>query len=108
MREALFALTMFLICAEPLNAVGQQIDPELFSSFDYCAPPVRPSCVDQDGTFKDAKKIAACNDAMSHYVSSVFVYRTCMYSKIEKTIRETNAAVALLKCREAHQTACAD
>jgi hypothetical protein len=88
------------------NAAEQEFQPGPFNSFDYCAPPVRPSCLDDARAFQSAKSKTECEVDENHYISSVFAYRACMYSQIESVIRETNAASALFKCREAGLTAC--
>jgi hypothetical protein len=76
------------------------------AGFDYCAPPVRPACVEDRKTYSDPRARRACEDETNRYVASAFKYRDCMYAAIERAVRQTNETIGRLRCREASQTPC--
>jgi len=110
--RALVALSFVVSAVGPLAAAPATEDafaapieaPSL--GLDFCAPPVRPVCLDDARAFDDPQGRKSCEDQTNRYVATVFAYRDCMYAQIEKAIRRTNESIALMKCREENQASC--
>lgn len=81
-----------LALAGSLSA-GAFADP--YSQFTFCAPPVRPACVD------DASRPAdRCDEDIQIYMTSVFKYRECLEHETERAVREANDVIASQRCRD--------
>lgn len=105
MRRAIFALATCLSCVGA-PAWGDGASSFLSDHFDYCAPPVRPACIDNPKTFQDGGSTSGCSKDMERFISSVYKYRDCVYRRLERVLQNTNAASDLFKCRAAHQPKC--
>jgi hypothetical protein len=64
----------------------------------YCVKPFMPPCVDALKDHPD--QLPACERQMDVYVATVFRYRTCLTRETERAVRETNAAIAKLRCAQ--------
>lgn len=64
------------------------------SGFNFCAPPLRPACIDAP----DADE-AACDRDVQSFISTVFKYRECLGKETERAVREANDALEAWKCR---------
>ncbi|WP_294537458.1 hypothetical protein [uncultured Rhodoblastus sp.] len=77
-------------------------------NWSYCPPPYPPACVEvyAKSTNKTAEKASAipprdrlaCEQAVEHYVASVFAYRVCLSGETERAVREANRVLQILKC----------
>lgn len=107
MRRAAFLLV--LAVGAPMTGHAQEVfSPArpLALGLGFCAPPVKPNCVDDNRTYANAKSAAACNQDMERFVRSVFAYRGCLNSEMERAVRETNQAIFLHKCKLAKGKNC--
>jgi hypothetical protein len=76
-----------LISAAPVYAG------EAPSGFDFCAPPLRPACIDAPSTIDD------CENEVQAFIATVFKYRLCLERRTERAVREANEALQDWKCR---------
>ncbi len=72
----------------------------------YCAPPVQPDCLNDDKTYASPAASGACQQDMDRYVRSVFAYRVCLNSEMERAVFATNQALQRFRCRVAKKTNC--
>jgi hypothetical protein len=49
----------------------------------YCAPPLAPSCVDAEETYKKDDNVVACQKDIDNYISNVIKYRSCLSEEIK-------------------------
>jgi hypothetical protein len=62
------------------------------SGFNYCAPPLRPACIDA------ADPPDSCERDVQAFIKSVFKYRSCLEKESERAVREANDALEAWKC----------
>lgn len=62
------------------------------SGFTYCAPPLRPACIDA------AEPPDACEREVQAFIKTVFNYRACLEKESERAIRQANDALEAWKC----------
>ncbi len=68
------------------------VSPVSAGGFDYCAPPLRPACVDA------AEPPDSCERDVQAFIRSVFKYRGCLEKESERAVREANDALEAWKC----------
>ena len=61
----------------------------------YCAPPYPPSCV---GKQLNGEAHKSCEQSVEVYKASVFTYRNCLVSEMQRAVLETNNVLNALKC----------
>jgi hypothetical protein len=61
--------------------------------FNFCAPPLRPACIDAP-TVKEA-----CETEVQAFIKFVFKYRGCLEKETERVVREANDSLEAWKCR---------
>jgi hypothetical protein len=74
--------------------------------FGYCAPPLRPNCIDVDATYGDDASIKSCQDKLALYTDGVIAYRACMLRETERAVREINSAIDRFKCSASAKRLC--
>ena len=72
----------------------------------YCPPPVRPSCIDVSKTYDDPSALAACQRDTTRYEQSVFDYRQCLNTEMERAVRQVNESLYRFRCRSGKQKNC--
>ncbi len=82
--------TPILVVSVLFTAPGRAGEPP--SGFNYCAPPLRPACIDA------AEPPDSCERDVQAYVKSVFKYRACLEKESERAIRAANDALEAWKC----------
>ena len=92
--RAILALTFINFAAFPQVRAADSI-----FGFGYCAPPVVPSCVENEATFKGNKAIAACDLDMVRFERSLAAYRSCLARETERAILQGNEAISRFRCR---------
>ncbi|KAF2990493.1 hypothetical protein MJC1_02255 [Methylocystis sp. MJC1] len=78
---------VFLALADPC-AAG-----EAPSGFNFCAPPLRPPCIDAP-VANDA-----CDAEVQAFIKTVFRYRECLEKETQRAVREANDVLEAWKCR---------
>lgn len=63
------------------------------SGFNFCAPPLRPSCIDAP-VAKDA-----CDAEVQAFIKTVFKYRECLDKETQRAVHEANDVLEAWKCR---------
>ena len=91
------SLPMLLVLACCWPARAQEPLPP--SGLHYCAPPIKPACVDDDETYQAPARKAACQKDMDRFVPTVFAYRQCLNSEMERAVRQTNDMLQRFRCR---------
>ena len=86
-----------LVAAAAVPARAQE--PFVAPGLRYCAPPIRPNCVDETETYKAAGKRDACQKDVERFVQSVFAYRQCLNIEMERAVRQTNETLQRFRCR---------
>ncbi len=66
------------------------------SRFDFCAPPLPPSCV--AALSHDKRRLAECERETERYVAMVFSYRACLAAETERAVTEANDAIRKVRC----------
>lgn len=95
---------LFLIVPPAGPALAQQ--PFDAPGLRYCAPPIRPACVDDPDTYREAESRAECQRAMDRYIPTVFAYRQCLSQEIERAVRQTNETIQRFRCRAKAEPRC--
>jgi hypothetical protein len=96
---AVFVLSISAACASPSGSSG---------GFSFCSSPVPPACIDDDKTYDDGPGTSDCQEKVSHYVASVFAYRTCLLREAQRAVLETNIRVDRFKCGLKSKRRCLD
>ena len=76
------------------------IEPFIAPGLKYCAPPIKPSCVDEGNTYKTTASKKACQKDVERFVPTVFAYRVCLNQEMERAVLQTNETLRRFKCRE--------
>jgi hypothetical protein len=63
------------------------------SGFDFCAPPLRPACIEAPSSIED------CENEVQAFTATVFKYRACLERQTERAVRNANEALQDWKCR---------
>lgn len=85
-----FVLASPTFAQEPFAAPGLR----------YCAPPIKPGCVDVMDTYKSATSKMACQKEVERFVPTVFAYRACLNREMERAVLQTNETLQRFRCRE--------
>ena len=86
-RRLFAAAAIFLAFERPCDAGGPP------SGFDYCAPPLRPACIEATRSTDD------CEAEVQSFIKTVFLYRACLERESERAVREANSALEAWKCQ---------
>ncbi|MGJ0426269.1 hypothetical protein [Methylocystis sp.] len=84
------ALILATVCAWPGLSFAEENRP---SGFDYCAPPLRPGCIDAPAVTD------ACETDVQAFIKTVFKYRACLERESGRAVRGANDALEAWKCR---------
>jgi hypothetical protein len=90
------ALTSAALAQQPFDAPGLR----------FCAPPIKPGCVDAEETYTSPNLKAECQKAMDRYVPTVFAYRQCLNQEMERAVRQTNETIQRFRCRAKGERKC--
>ena len=89
----------------PLSPARAQ-EPFLAPGLRFCAPPIKPACVDDADTYRTAARRAACQADLDRYVPTVFAYRVCLNQEMERAVRQTNESLQRFRCRAKGERRC--
>lgn len=65
----------------------------------YCAPPIKPACVDDPATYRSNSRQTECKKDVDRFVPTVFAYRQCLNQEMERAVRQTNDTLQQFRCR---------
>ena len=72
----------------------------------FCAPPIKPSCVEEADTYKSASRKTECQKNVERFVPTVFAYRQCLNLEMERAVRQTNETLQRFRCRARGERKC--
>ena len=101
-RAGFPAILAFAACLAPAH--GQE--PFTAPGLRFCAPPIKPACVDDPDTYKAAARRAACQADLDRFVPTVFAYRVCLNQEMERAVRQTNETLQRFRCRAKGEKKC--
>ncbi len=93
MRETRSRGAAALVLATVFAWPGLSLAEDGSSGFDYCAPPLRPGCIDAPAVTD------ACETEVQAFIKTVFKYRACLERESERAVRGANDALEAWKCR---------
>lgn len=89
-RSLATAAQIFIIFLVPAGACVAGEKP---SGFNFCAPPLRPPCIDATAAAD------ACDAEVQAFIKTVFRYRECLEKETQRAVREANDVLEAWKCR---------
>ena len=79
-----------------------------FPGWEFCAPSVRPSCVDDDATYATQANQKACQSAVDRYAAASLKYRMGLVQRILRATREAESLKELFTCGTERKAACSE
>jgi hypothetical protein len=88
----------------PAGAFQPDVAQSEFSK--YCTPPLSPSCIQREETYKEPANTEACQKEIDEYINEALRYRTCLEEQIERAVKNANDIVDNFKCRTQGRSDC--
>jgi hypothetical protein len=105
-KMLLFLRMGVLLLAMLVNTAFAATPPK--TNFGFCPVPWPPGCVDDAKAYGGGSATNDCQEKLSRYVASVFVYRMCLLHETQRAVLETNMMIDRFKCGLKAKHRCSD